>query len=188
MKKLTPRSRRAWRTWLEKNHAARDEVWLVFYKRHAGKPTLSYNDAVEEALCFGWIDGVKRSLDAERYTHRFSPRRPGSRWSALNRKRAERMIEAGHMTEAGLALVRDAKRTGKWTGSPAPSVDLSMPSELAQRLRRNRKAAAFFDSLAPSYQQQFIGWINVAKRPETKQRRLEETMELLSRGEKLGMR
>lgn len=163
------------------------EVWLVFYKRHAGKPTLSYGAAVEEALCFGWIDGVKRSIDAERYMHRFSPRKPGSKWSALNAERAERMIAAGKMTEAGLELVDEAKRTGNWAAS-APDVDLSMPPELAQRLQRNETAAAFFESLAPSYQRQFIGWINVAKRPETKQKRLEETVRLLARGEKLGMR
>lgn len=185
--RVTPKSRQAWRTWLQKNHGVKAEVWLVFYKRGTGEPTLTYNDAVEEALCFGWIDGVKRSVDEQRYMHRFSPRRPGSKWSALNVERAERMIAAEKMTAAGLALVDEARRTGNW-GASAPDVELSMPPELAQRLRRNKKAAAFFESLAPSYQRQFIGWINVAKRPETKRKRLEESIRLLARGEKLGMR
>jgi uncharacterized protein YdeI (YjbR/CyaY-like superfamily) len=185
--KVTPKSRQAWRDWLAANHAAKTEVWLVFYKRDAGKPTLSYNDAVEEALCFGWIDGVKRSIDGERYMHRFSPRKPDSKWSASNRARAERMEQAGLMTAAGGAAVRSAKRSGKWN-APDPSVDLSMPPEFGARLRRDAAAAEFFASLAPSYQRQFVGWIATAKRPETKQRRLEETIALLRRGEKLGMR
>ena len=92
--RVTPTSRRAWRAWLESHHETAAEVWLVFHKRGAGKPTLSYGDAVEEAICFGWIDGVRRSLDGERYMHRFSPRRPDSRWSAANRDRAGRRAQA----------------------------------------------------------------------------------------------
>jgi uncharacterized protein YdeI (YjbR/CyaY-like superfamily) len=187
--RFTPRSRRAWRSWLERHHDARAEVWVVFYKRHTGKPTLSYNDAVEEAVCFGWIDGVKRSIDAERYMHRFSPRLANSRWSATNRKRAAKMIEAGLMTRSGLATVRQAKRAGTWETEPVTgTVDVAVPPELAARLRKNSKAARFFDSLAPSYRRQFTGWINLAKREQTRQRRIEETMALLERGEKLGMR
>lgn len=159
----------------------------MFYKRGTGKPTLSYDDAVEEAICFGWIDGVRRRVDDERYMHRFSPRKPGSRWSALNRKRAARMEEAGRMAPAGRKAVDDAKRDGSWDRE-APSVDVSVPPELSRRLERNRKAAAFFESLAPSYRAQFCGWINVAKRPETRKRRVDEAVRLLARGEKLGMR
>jgi uncharacterized protein YdeI (YjbR/CyaY-like superfamily) len=185
--RFTPSSRRSWRAWLESNHDRKAEVWLVFYKRHTGKPTLSYGEAVEEALCFGWIDGVKRSIDDERYTHRFSPRKPSSRWSALNRDRAERMERAGRMTAAGRKAIEAAKRSGTWSGRP-PSIDLSMPPELAARLKVDARAAAYFESLAPSYRQAFVAWINAAKRPETKERRLDEAIELLRRGEKLGMR
>ena len=123
---VTPKSRRAWRDWLQKHHAAKPEVWLVFYKRHAGKPSLSYDDAVEEALCFGWIDGVRRRVDEDRYMHRFSPRQASSRWSALNRTRVARMEEAGLMTPAGRSAVQAAKRNGKWDEA-APSIDLMMP-------------------------------------------------------------
>lgn len=185
--RFTPKSRRAWRSWLEKHHDSRAEVWLVFYKRHTGKPTLSYNDAVEEAVCFGWIDGVKRSIDDERYTHRFSPRTADSRWSATNRKRAERMTKAGLVAPAGQRAIALAKRTGNWNKTHA-SADLSMPPELAASLRKNRKAKQFFDSLAPSHQARFKGWINAARRPETRQKRIDEVFELLVRGEKLGMR
>lgn len=184
---VTPRSRAAWGQWLQRNHESRSEVWVVFYKRHTDEPTLSYGDAVEEALCFGWVDGVKRSIDAQRYTHRFSPRAPASKWSALNRERAKRMEQAGRMTEAGRKAIQRAKRNGTWA-STAPAIDLSMPPELAARLELDKKAAAFFDSLARSYQQQFIGWINAAKRAETKARRVNESVALLRRGEKLGMR
>ena len=95
------RSRAAWRNWLQKNHKARTEVWLVYYKKHTGKPTVTYDDAVEEALCFGWIDSTVRTIDDERYMQKFTPRRPGSVWSETNIKRARRMIDQGLMTESG---------------------------------------------------------------------------------------
>jgi uncharacterized protein YdeI (YjbR/CyaY-like superfamily) len=119
--------------------------------------------------------------------HRFSPRKADSKWSASNRERAERMERAGLMTAAGRAAVRSAKRSGKWN-APAPGIDLSVPKELAEKLQRDAVAAEFFESLAPSYQRQYIGWIATAKRPETRERRLNEAIALLRRGEKLGMR
>jgi uncharacterized protein YdeI (YjbR/CyaY-like superfamily) len=184
---FTPRSRRAWRSWLEKHHASRAEIWVVFYKRHTGRPTLSYDDSVEEAVCFGWIDGIKRSIDEQRYTHRFSPRKPGSRWSATNRRRADKMIRAGLMTDAGRSAIARAKRSGTWQ-PPKAEPDLSMAPDFAARLKRNRKAAEFFDSLAPTYRAHYTGWINSAKRPQTRQRRIGEAIELLAGGKKLGMR
>ena len=184
---MTPRSRAAWRRWLEQHHADRSEVWVVFYKRGTGRPTLSYDDAVEEALCFGWIDGVKRSLDAERYTHRFTPRKADSRWSETNRRRVEKLVAAGRMTPAGARLIAAAKRNGTWNYE-RPQLELSMPDDLATALVASPQARAFFDSLAPSYQRQFLGWIHIAKRSETRARRIRESVELLARGEKLGMR
>lgn len=187
--RFTPKSRDAWRTWLEKHHDSSAEVWLVFYKRHTGKPTLSYSDAVEEAICFGWIDGIRKRIDAERYTHRFTPRRPASNWSEANRKRAARLTKAGLMTPAGRKAIGRAKRNGTWQPTDqTPDFDVSVPAELAARLKGNKKAERFFASLAPSYQQQFTGWINLAKREQTRQRRIEESIRLLARGEKLGMR
>jgi uncharacterized protein YdeI (YjbR/CyaY-like superfamily) len=187
--KFTPKSRQAWRSWLETNHGSRAEIWLVFYKRHTGKPTLSYNDAVEEAVCFGWIDCIKRSVDAERYMHRFSPRKATSNWSATNRERVERMTRAGLMMKAGIEAVAQAKRAGTWLmESPAAGADDSVPPELAARLKKSPEAARFFESLASSYRRQFTLWINVAKRDETRQRRIDEAVALLEKGRKLGMR
>lgn len=186
MLKVTPKSREAWRAWLEKNHAAVEEAWLVFFKKAAGKPTLSYNDAVEEALCFGWIDGVKRALDAERYMHRFTPRKLASRWSALNKQRAERMLKAGLMAPAGERAIRRAKENGAWAAARVQK-EFPMPPEFAARLARDKKAAAFFSSLAPSYQRAVCRWVGTAKREETKARRLDEAMRRLKNGEKLGM-
>lgn len=188
-KRFTPTSRNAWRAWLTRHHDSETEVWLIFHKRHTGKPTLSYNDAVEEAVCFGWIDGLKRRLDEERYTHRFSPRKPDSRWSETNVKRAARMEKAGHMTDAGRVAIAAAKRRGTWRMTAGkPEIDSDMPDELAALLRENSRAAGFFESLAPSYQRQFTVWINVAKRADTRRKRIKEAFELLCRGEKLGMR
>jgi uncharacterized protein YdeI (YjbR/CyaY-like superfamily) len=188
MDRFTPESRAAWRAWLANNHDTIDGVWLVFYKRGTGKENLTYDDAVEEALCFGWIDNVKRSIDAERYEFRFTPRKENSKWSPSNKTRVERLIKARKMTAAGKRAIEAAKRNGRWDEPDRPRLDLSMPDELARRLSRNKRARTFFEGLAPSYQRQFIGWIVSAKRDDTRQRRLDETIELLSRGEKLGMR
>jgi uncharacterized protein YdeI (YjbR/CyaY-like superfamily) len=185
---VTPKSRGAWRRWLEKNHGEAGEVWLVFYKRHTGKPTLSYNDAVEEALCFGWIDGIKKSVDAERYMHRFTPRKPGSKWSESNKRRVARLVEAGLMAPAGEKAVAEAKASGNWDAPARPDIDLSTPPELDARLSKDPKAAAFFESLAPSYRRQFIAWIASAKRADTRKRRADEALALLRAGQKLGMR
>jgi len=186
--RYTPESRQQWRLWLKENHAKETEVWLVFLKQHTPKPNLSYNDAVEEALCFGWIDGIKRSIDEDRYMHRFSPRKPNSQWSKSNRERVRRLLKAGQIASAGKHAVEQAKRNGYWSESVGARNDFSMPTEFSAQLNGNPKAASFFASLARSYQQQYIAWIATAKRPETRQRRLVETIALLERRKKLGMR
>lgn len=186
--RFTPKNRQDWRSWLEANQANKTEIWLVFLKKTTGKPNLSYNDAVEEALCFGWIDGVKRSIDEERYMHRFTPRKPRSKWSSTNKERAQRLIKAGQMSSAGTRAIELARENGAWENPVSPQTSTAMPPELGRELKKNRKAAEFFAGLAPSYQRQYMVWIASAKRPETKIRRLNETMALLSRGEKLGMR
>ena len=107
-------SRDDWRAWLEENHATALEIWLVHYKKHTGKPGLTLEEAVEEALCFGWIDGVLKLIDDEKYALRFSPRKKGSVWSETNKRRVAKLIRQGHMTEAGLAKVREAKANGQW--------------------------------------------------------------------------
>jgi len=186
--KFKPRNRTDWRNWLEKNHAKATEVWLVFVKQQTGKANLSYNDAVEEALCFGWIDGVKRSIDDDHYMHRFTPRKSNSKWSESNKVRARHMFKTGQMAPAGKKAIELGKRNGRWTEPSNVRASFSMPPELSARLKQNAKASEFFESLAPSYQRQYIAWIATAKRPDTRKRRLDEAMELLERGEKLGMR
>jgi uncharacterized protein YdeI (YjbR/CyaY-like superfamily) len=111
---FTPRTRADWRNWLCKHHADKAEVWVVFFKKTAPRSNLSYNDAVEEALCFGWIDGMKRSIDGERYMHRFSPRKPDSKWSQSNKDRVRRLLDAGLMTPAGERAIAEAKSSGNW--------------------------------------------------------------------------
>ncbi len=186
--KYTPKDRNDWRIWLMNNHAKETEVWLVFLKKHTEKPNLSYNDAVEEAVCFGWIDGVKRSIDKDRYMHRFTPRKANSNWSESNKKRARHMIDAGRLAPAGKRSIDRAKKNGKWSKPVGASSVFKMPAELKAKLESNEQAASFFATLAPSYQRQYFAWIATAKRPETRKCRVDEAIGLLERGEKLGMR
>jgi uncharacterized protein YdeI (YjbR/CyaY-like superfamily) len=187
MKTLTVRSRGEWRRWLAKHHAARDEVWLVYFKKHTGRPTIDYEASVEEALCFGWIDGMLRRLDEDRYARRFTPRRDGSRWSPSNRRRVEVLIASGRMAKPGLERVRAARRDGSWDAPDRPQIAKEIPPELKRALARNRKARLFFESLTPRQRRHFIAWVATAKRPETRARRVRRSIELLARGEKLGM-
>lgn len=185
---FTPGNRADWRNWLRKHHADKAEVWVVFFKKTAPRSNLSYNDAVEEALCFGWIDGMKRSIDEERYMHRFSPRKPGSKWSPSNVERVRRMVDAGLMTRAGEQSVVEAKTSGAWDSPVSRPAPFPMPPAFDARLKRNRKAREFFESLAPSCRRQYIDWIASAKREDTKKRRIDEAIERLRCGKKLGMR
>lgn len=185
---FTPSSRQDWRNWLSQNHETSDEVWLVFFKKSTGKSTLPYNDAVEEALCFGWIDGKKRGLDQERYAFRFTPRKPDSLWSSSNKQRVEKLLEQGAMTPAGRQCVEKARETGVWDRIPDTERSYSMPAELLEALERSPKAREFFDSLAPSYRKKYITWVASAKREATRLRRAEEASSLLSQNKKLGMK
>ena len=186
-RRFTPRSRSAWRSWLQKNHTGVEEVWVVFYRKGTGHPTVSYNDAVEEALCFGWIDGIRKRVDSARYMHRFTPRRLNSAWSKSNKERVARLIEARLMTPAGQRLIDHAKRGGAWSRSsdlvPVPD----MPDELTAALDADQDALVNFNALAPSYRRQFIAWIADAKRPTTRAGRVAKSVDLLRRGERLGM-
>lgn len=185
-RQVTPRDQRAWRRWLEANHAAVPEVWIVFYKKPAqrpGRPTLTYGEAVEEAICFGWIDGLKRRIDDERYTHRFTPRKPDSRWSESNRERLARMRSAGLMAPPGEAAVEASIRSGAWD-KPARAAPVEAPAAL----EADAEARAGWAGLTRAQQRRYEVWVGMAKREETRARRLEESLTLLRRGEKLGMR
>lgn len=183
-------SREEWRAWLEQNHDKAPEIWLVYYKKNSGKPSVSYDEAVEEALCFGWIDGITKTLDADRYAQRFTPRRPKSNWSEPNKRRVEKMIREGRMTPAGLAKITydlDAPLApAKPKGAPAP--DLPVPDYLRQALTANPIAWENFTNLAPSHRRDYIRWIEAAKREETRKKRIAEALELLAEGRPLGMK
>lgn len=184
-KMLKPRDRAAWRTWLRSNHASAAEIWLIFHKKSTGKQTLSLNDAIEEALCYGWIDGLLKSLDHERYALRFTPRRKGSAWSDSNVRRARRLIGEGKMTPAGLAVLDPALKKGE----PAPRVYLSrLSADLERTLKQDKKAWAAFHRLRPSQQRMYVAWIMDAKRQATRERRLAEAMAMLRQGKLLGMK
>ncbi len=188
MKQVYFKTRDAWRKWLSKNHEKNAGIWLIFYKKHTGKPTLEYDAAVEEALCFGWIDSIIKKIDDERYVRKFTPRKPDSRWSELNKKRIAKLTKQGLMTKAGVAMVTAAKKSGLWNEPDRPAIFSAIPKELASALAKNKKAKTFFETLAPTYRKHFIGWISVAKRQETKDRRVKESIALLAQGRKLGLK
>ena len=173
-------TREEWRTWLAENHASEKEVWLIHYKKHTGKPGITYEDAVEEALCFGWIDGLLRRLDDERYILRYSPRKKKSIWSELNKERAERMIDQGQMTEAGLAKISEAKKNGEWYREIASEI----PPDLKEALAAKKKALENFEGFSTSLQKRFIWWVDSAKKEETRQKRIQETVDMAEQKKK----
>ncbi|MCK4345034.1 MAG: YdeI/OmpD-associated family protein [Bacteroidales bacterium] len=182
-------TREKWRKWLEKNHNTEKEIWLVYYKKHTGKPRIPYDDAVEEALCFGWIDSIIKRIDEEKYTQKFSPRKQNSVWSDLNKKRVKKLIEEGKMTKAGFGTIKglaldDLKKEEKRSFKKESII----PSYIKDALKSNIQAWDNFNKLAFSYKRNYVGWIDSAKREETRQRRLEEAIKLLEKNEKLGIK
>jgi uncharacterized protein YdeI (YjbR/CyaY-like superfamily) len=180
-------TRRAWRAWLAKNHARVSGIWLLYYKKHTGRSGVAYADAVEEALCFGWIDGKVRRVDEDSYAQRYTPRSERSVWSELNRRRAQRMIRRGLMTEAGLAKIRSARKSGAWERASRPSRPPAVPADLRRALASRPEAREHFRALAPSYRTLFIYWVVSAKKPETRERRLARVVEMAAANKKPGM-
>lgn len=172
-----PPSRREWRAWLQAHHGRSDGVWLVSYKKAAGKPRLEYDDAVEEALCFGWVDSQGRKLDAERTMLWFAPRKPGSGWARTNKERVERLVAAGLMAEAGLAKVEAAKRDGSWSALDAVEA-LEVPPDLARALAAPAAARRHFDAFPRSVKRGILEWIASAKTAPTRAKRVAETARL----------
>jgi uncharacterized protein YdeI (YjbR/CyaY-like superfamily) len=181
-------NRDEWRAWLEANHATVGEAWLVHYKKHTGQPGLSLEEAVEEALCFGWIDGVLRPIDDEKYALRYSPRKKGSIWSEVNKRRVRKLIKQGRMTEAGLAKIREAKANGEWLAATQREDTTNIPADLKKALKANKQTWRNFESLALSHKKLFIYWITSAKTDVTRQRRIQETVRLVAENKKLGTR
>lgn len=174
---IYPKTRLEWRRWLEQHHTRREGVWLISYKKASGKPRLEYDDAVEEALCFGWIDSKPNKLDAERSMLWFAPRKSGTGWSKINRDRVEKLIAAGLMAPAGLAKVEAARQDGSWYALEAVDA-LQIPPDLAAALAAFPEAARNFDAFPKSVKRGILEWISTAKRPETRARRIGETARL----------
>jgi len=163
--------RASWRQWLVHNHAASRGVWLVYDKAVAGKRRLSYDDIIDEAVSFGWIDSLTRSLDAERAMLYFSPRKPKSPWSRSNKERVARLVKEGLMTEAGLAIVEAAKSDGSWDVYDAVE-QLAIPSDLEAALADDKAAGQNFAAFSASNKKQLLWYVASAKRPETRQKRI----------------
>lgn len=183
LRTLEVASRRAWRAWLQKNHASSPGVWLVCFKKHTGVAGPAYEEIVGEALCFGWIDSLVRRLDDDRYLRKLTPRRTGSVWSDNNRKLYAEMKAQGLLAPAGEKAAPTANRYG-----PQPSIPVEPPGYIERAFKADPKAWEFFNGLAPGERRHFVGWIHTAKRPETREKRIRESIRLLEAGKKLGLK
>src|SRR6185437_2369024 len=179
---LEVHDRRQWHLWLAKNHAKSHGVWLVYYKGHTTVKSISYEHSLREALCFGWIDSLIKRLDDDRYARKFTPRKPESKWSEINRELWAQLKKEGSLRPSGLAAAPTENGYGARPEIP------ELPEYLAQALRANPKAWIFFQGLAPTYQRPFVVWVHAAKRQATREKRLRETIRLLASGKKLGLK
>jgi uncharacterized protein YdeI (YjbR/CyaY-like superfamily) len=175
-----------WRAWLAQHHDSEKELWLILYKSHVATKGLFYKEALDEALCFGWIDGTLKRIDDEKHMIRFSPRRSNSIWSKANRARAERLIAEGRMKEVGLAKIEQAKANGEWYREWSDDEGPIVPTELTEALKSNKKAQKNWESFPPSLKQQFVYWITGAKRDDTRRNRIRKTVEMAERNERPG--
>ncbi len=179
---LDVRTRGAWRKWLAKYHTSSPGIWLVRHKQHTGVESMTYEDLVREALCFGWIDSLVKRLDESRYAIKVTPRKPTSKWSDLNRKRWKELQATGLLAEPGLAAAPTANRYAAKPKIP------ELPTYIVTAFKTRPSAWKFFQTLAARQQRDFVVWIHTAKRPETRERRIRESIELLSAGKKLGLK
>jgi uncharacterized protein YdeI (YjbR/CyaY-like superfamily) len=177
---VQPRSRKAWRAWLQKHHDSSSGVWLVYAKKHTGIPSLSYADAVEEALCFGWIDSLVHPVDDSLYKQIFTPRKPSSAWSPLNKKRVEKLIAAEQMTAAGMTMIELAKTNGQWEAH-AQTEALTMPPELKKALNENANAKKNWPTYTVSQQKAFLRMLHDAKTSDTRAKRIARILDIVSK-------
>ena len=179
------RDRAAWRRWLERNHGTAKGVWVVSWRTQTGKPRVEYDALVEEALCFGWIDGHQKPVDDELIMQLLTPRRPGSAWASSNKKRVASLEQAGAMTEAGRRVVEAAKADGSWSRYDSADA-LEIPTDLTAALARNAAAARNFDAFTDAAKRAILRWLIDAKRPETRAKRVGETARLAATNERAG--
>ena len=180
---LTPKNRAAWRKWLAKHHASKAGIWLIYYKKASGITTLSYAEAVEEALCFGWIDSKAKPLDEEKYMQYFGPRKANGGWSKVNKARIAQLQADGLMTEAGQQVIDAAIANGTWTLLDEIE-ELIIPADLAAAFKKNKKAHTYYDTLSRSDKRAILLWLIMAKRPETRAKRIAEVVALANESKK----
>jgi uncharacterized protein YdeI (YjbR/CyaY-like superfamily) len=183
MKTFEAKTLPQWRKWLAGHHDSEQEIWLVFHKKHTGRTSIAYSDALDEALCFGWIDSLIKRLDGDRYARKFTPRKPDSVWSEINRKRYAALEAEGRLKPPGLERAPTSRSYQALNRSFS-----KVPAYMEDALRKRPKALRYFESLAPSHRKMYIAWIDTAKRDETKKKRLAEALRLLSEGKKLGLK
>jgi uncharacterized protein YdeI (YjbR/CyaY-like superfamily) len=179
---VTMKDRTAWRSWLRENHAIKKKIWLVIYKKHTKHMSVSYPEAVEEAICFGWIDGQVKTIDSDRYMQRYTPRNAKSPWSEINRERAQRMIHEGLMTEAGLKIYEEGMKNNLIVPS---SKNFFFFFFLEAALRKNGTVWSIFLNMAPSARLLYVHWVTSAKTPETRMKRINKSVELIEQNRKL---
>lgn len=174
-----------WRQWLAANHASESEIWLIYYKKHTRKLSVAYLDALDEALCYGWIDSLVKRVDDDRYAIKYTPRKPDSKWSVVNRKRYSALEAAGRLAPAGKARSPKGAAVAR---PPKIAVPAKLPAYIVQGFKSVPAAWKYFRTLAPSHQKHYMMWIHMAKQQETKDRRLAEAIRLLSKKQKLGLK
>lgn len=184
MKTLSFKTANEFRGWLARNHADSEGIWLRFFKKHSGHPSLTYAEALDQALCYGWIDGRVDPCDEKSWLRKFTPRRPNSGWSRRNTQHAERLISAGAMTRAGLEEVEAAKADGRWQRAYDSPRNAAPPEDFLAELEKNKKAKAFFETLNKANVYSIVYRIQTAKKPETRRKRMKAILEMLVRGEK----
>lgn len=178
-----PESQEDWRQWLMENHQSRQSVWLIYYKKKSDKPSISWSDAVDEALCFGWIDSTKKTIDHECFIQFFSKRKPKSGWSKINKEKIEKLIKEKRMISSGLECIEKAKQNGSWTMYDELE-ELIIPEDLEKALEIQAGAMEFFLGLSKSVRKMMLHWVTFAKQAETRQRRINELVESVAKGEK----
>ena len=176
-----PKSKAEWRAWLSENHQSNQSIWLVYYRSSSNKPSLTWSDAVDEALCFGWIDSKKKTIDKESYMQYFSKRKPNSMWSRINKEKVTKLIEENLMTDTGFQSIVIAKENGSWNALDDVEA-LIIPKDLKEALASNLEAMAFFNELSNSAKKLLLHWVTFAKRPETRKKRIVELVESASQG------
>jgi uncharacterized protein YdeI (YjbR/CyaY-like superfamily) len=176
-----------WRLWLQTNYQTSKGVWLTFFKKSTGQPSISYDDALDEALCYGWIDSIIKKLDDNSYLRKFTPRTNLTNWSPANKKRVLKLIAEGRMCEAGLAKIPDQQKLSDNSASPRPPLPQLSP-ELEQAIQANERAWGYWQTLAQSHRREYIWWLTSAKRPETVAKRLQEALVMLEQEKQLGLK